>query len=109
MPEITDPQVVAFANEKIRRGGNLGYSFYQYAKQTIQLYNAGNIGSKIDAAGDSNLITDGSQTDGRTRLTGGDIYNFITLLTAYVAFVENGAVAQADRTGVLAKPFVSLM
>lgn len=83
------------------------YQTYWQAKQFLTDYNADTIGSLINDAGSSNLITDGSETDGRTRITGGDIYNLITAVTAFIAFVENGAVATADRTVVITKPHVT--
>jgi hypothetical protein len=107
MPEITNPQVVLFTNQRIRPISDKLTDAYYAAKQIVSDYNSGDIGSKIDAAGAGNLIADGSETDGRTRLVGGDIYNMITLLQQYILFVENGVVTQADRTTVISKPHVN--
>lgn len=107
MAEITNPQVVRFANEKARPMADRLYSAWVEAQSVLQEYTSTNIGSLINDAGSGNLIADGSETDGRTRLTGGDIFNLITALTAYVAYVENGAVATADRRDVITKPHVN--
>lgn len=107
MPEITNIQVVAFANQKVRPIADKLYSAYYHAKSVIADYNAGDIGSKIDAGGAGNLIDDGSSVDGRTRITGGDVYNIITALQEFVDYYEGGVVTQADRTTVIAKPHVN--
>ena len=106
MAENSNPQVVAFANEQIRPLANRLYQAYYAAKQAIANYNAADIGTKIEAVGAGELIADGSATDGRTRITGGDIYNMLTALGEFVDYYEGGAVTQADRTSVITKPHV---
>ncbi len=90
MAEITNPQVIAFSNQQVRVMADTLYSAYYHAKSLLENYNAGDIGTKIDTAGAGNLLDDGSQTDGRTRISGGDIYNFITAATDFIAYVEAG-------------------
>ena len=107
MPEITNAQVVAFANEKARPIADRLYQAYYKSKSVLLDYNAGDIGTKIDAEGSGNLIADGSTSDGRTRITGGDIYNLITALQQFVNYVEGGTVTTADRTTVITKPHVN--
>ena len=106
MAENSDPQVVKFANEQIRPVADDLYRFYYRAQEIVNNYNAGDIGTKITAAGSAELLADGSISDGRTRVTGGDIFNLITALQAFVLFVENGVVPQADRVAVITKPHV---
>lgn len=105
--EIDDPQVVAFANNKARKMAEHIYSAYYSAKIVLQAYNSGAIGSKIDAAGAGNLISDGSANDGRTRITGGDIYNLITACEELIDYVEGNAVTTANRVDVITKPHVN--
>lgn len=106
MAENSNPQVIKFANEKIRVAADQLYQAYYFAKQVLLEYNAGDIGTKIENAGAGEMLSDGSATDGRTRLTGGDIYNMVTALQEFVDYVEGGTVTQADRTTVIAKPHV---
>jgi hypothetical protein len=106
MAEITNPQVVAFANEKVRPLADAFFQVYYRAKAANQEYNANAIGSLINAAGSGNLITDGSETDGRTRIAGGDVYNSVTFWQAFIAFVEGNAVTTAARLDVITKPHV---
>ena len=107
MAEITNPQVVAFSNARIRPACDDMYSLYYKCKALVADYTAANIGSLINAAGDGNLVDDGSATDGRTRITGGDIYNVLTWAQQIVNFVENQAVTTADRASVISKPHVN--
>jgi hypothetical protein len=107
MPEINNPQVVLFANERVRTIADSLYSAYFRSKSILEDYASGQIGSLIDSAGASELVADGSDSDGRTRITGGDIYNIITALEQFVNFIEGQAVTTADRTDVISKPHVN--
>lgn len=107
MAEINNSQVVLFDNEQVRGMADSLYKAYWQAKQFLLNYNSDSIGSLINDAGSSNLVADGSEADGRTRITGGDIYNLVTAATAFIAFVEGESVATADRTTVITKPHVN--
>lgn len=107
MPENSNPQVVAFANNKVRPLADKLVGLYYSSKSLIAEYAAGDIGTKIEAAGAGELLADGSAVDGRTRITGGDIYNIVTAAQQLVNFVENQAVATADRLTVITKPHVN--
>jgi len=100
-------QVVLFANTKIRPVCDDLYQVYYKAKSIIQDYNSGSIGSLINAAGAAEILSDGSATDGRTQITGNDIYNVITALSQFVAYVEGTSVSTADRREVITKPHVN--
>jgi hypothetical protein len=52
----------------------------------------------INAGGSSGPVLDGSATDGRTIATGGDVFNFITLLQNMQTFF-----ADVGRRDVIAK------
>lgn len=107
MPDNSNPQVVAFSNTEIRPMADKMYGAYYKAKSVVQNYNTDGIGALISAAGASNLIGDGSDVDGRTRISGDDIINFITALSAFIAYIENGAVSTANRIDVITKPHVN--
>ena len=97
MAEIDNPQLRSFCNDSLRRVSNQLADIDQKLKGIIAEYNAKNIGTIISDAGASNFVTDGSATDGRTRVTGGDVYNVVTLLTELQTFITQG------RRDVLAK------
>jgi len=105
--DITDPQVVAFTNSQARPAADKMTQAYWQMKKFVENYNTGNIGTLITNAGSANLVADGSKTDGRTPITGGDIFNLITAAQAYIAFVEGQAVATAARLDVISKPHVN--
>jgi len=102
MAEITDPQVIAFSNQELRPVADALFQAYYRAKELNQNYVAGNIGSLINTAGAGNLLHDGSEVDGRTRITGGDIYNFITLIGDFISFTD-----APGRLDVITKPHVN--
>lgn len=107
MADITNPQIISFANDQIRPLADKVHKAYHVAKDVLTNYNTAGIGALVSAAGSSNLVGDGSAVDGRTRISGDDILNFITAMTALVAYVEGGAVGTLDRQSVITKPHVS--
>lgn len=107
MPDITNPQVIRFVNERVRPICDKLFSVWKDSGETIQEYNSGNIGSLINDAGAGNNIADGASVDGRNILTGGDVYNVITALQQLINYVENAAVTTADRRDVITKPHVN--
>lgn len=84
MADITNAQVVKFANERTRQIADK-VTALSYALRAYQAdYAAGGISALITAAGASNLIDDGSAADGRTRITGTSLVNFIAGINALV-------------------------
>lgn len=98
--EITDAQVIKFANERVRVFADLMAKSRAMAVSIVEDYNAQNIGSKINNAGAGLLISDGSEKDGRPRITGGQIYNMITLAQDYVKSDNTGFIT-TDRASVI--------
>lgn len=105
--EITDAQVIRFSNERVRTIADSLYSTYFRCKSIIDDYNAADIGTKINDGGAGNLVADGSDIDGRTRITGGDIYNLVTAIQQFINYVEGQAVDTTDRTTTITKPHVN--
>jgi hypothetical protein len=98
MPELTNPQLVAYANEVLRPAADALARLDAKAPGMRAEYDAKNLGTAIEAGGAVNLIADGSATDGRTRVAGGDVYNLVTLIDDFSTWVSaNG------RRDVLAK------
>lgn len=97
MAEINNPQLADFCNAD---GRTIADRMVQVLNRSIAAsatYNARSLGTIIEAGGAGNLITDQSEQDGRTRVTGGDVYNLVTLLADFTAFMTQG------RRDVLAK------
>ena len=76
MAEITDPLVVNWANNRARvLADKLRAAYDALASYKVD-YAAQGIAAAIATAGGSNLITDGSATDGRPRISGNTLTNF---------------------------------
>lgn len=103
----TDPQVNAFANGLVRPVADRFVSLYLNCVNLINAFNTGDIASQIEAAGAGEILVDGSATDGRTQITGGDIYNLVNAAIDFKKFVENTAVPTRDRTTDIGKPHVN--
>lgn len=98
MKENTDVQVVKFANERVRIFADLLAKTRAAGISLVEDYTAQDIGTKIDTAGAGLLIADGSDRDGRSRITGGSIYNIITLAEQFVKsngseFIDAGRIS----------------
>lgn len=90
MAEIANAQVTEFCNSDLRTVADLLQKLVILGPAHIATYNARDLGTIINDAGASELIADGSQVDGRTRCTGGDVFNLITLLQDLSTFFTQG-------------------
>ncbi len=90
MAELTNIQLVEFCNTKLRPLADRLQTLALDAPLTEAVYTARNLGTIISDGGSSNLIADGSAVDGRTRCTGGDVWNLITLLQDLQTFLTQG-------------------
>ena len=92
MADITDPQAVRFANEKIRVAADKLAQAYWHAKrvQAEWAANPGLIANKAD------VIDDGSKTDGRPPITGTDANNIVNRLAELTADYEAGGSAKLN-------------
>lgn len=90
MAELVNAQLINFTNESLRVLADNLQVLSVALPQIVAVYNARNLGTVINAGGPSELLTDGSAVDGRTRVTGGDVFNLITLAQDLVAFLTRG-------------------
>lgn len=90
MAEINNPQLTRFCNESLRVIADKLAEIDKNLAGIQKDYVAKNLGTIINDAGSTNLITDGSESDGRTRVAGGDVYNLVTLLTDLQTFITEG-------------------
>lgn len=88
MAEIVNPQVAKFTNERVRPTADRLYGLYYELKSAHYEYFNQGIGGLINTGGAGNLITDGSQTDGRARIAGGQVYTWVAILEAVIAALE---------------------
>lgn len=94
---LDSPQLIEFANTDLRQIADQLTRALTRAEGANATYIARNLGTVITDGGAGNPILDGSDVDGRTICVGGDVFNFITLLTDFAAFMTQG------RRDVLAK------
>jgi len=98
MPDITNPQAVRFANEQVRHVADLWCSYYNAAKVATTIW----AGQGLDAAipNTADFVADGSEADGRGRLTGAKIVALKGILDTFIADAEAGG--NAKRNAVFA-------
>ena len=95
MAQITDPEAVRFCNEKVRVAADKLAQAYHFAKQVTQEWTANNLGETI-AYDNSDLVVDGSETDGRHPISGVDVNNLITRLNELQTDYEANANAKLN-------------
>ena len=99
MADITDPQIVAWDNQRTRTLADKLTAFIAAAQAYQADYAAYGIAAKILAAGGTNNIADGYATDGRQAITGNQVINFKAAIDQLVTNATTVAV-----TGVGATP-----
>lgn len=82
----SNPQAVLFANTYARKAADNAVSAYLTAKRFLQVWNAQSVVSVIP--NDSNVLVDGSATDGRAPITNAQVNVLVANLTSLVALFE---------------------
>jgi hypothetical protein len=94
MADITNPQIVTFANERARTIADAIEVFSEKVDAFVADYAAQGMTALITAAGASELVADGSEADGRQRITGTKIINLraalLQLQTALMTTAVSG-------------------
>lgn len=88
MADITDPAAIVFSNERIRQAADLMAQGYFRAKAAIAAYDAKNLDAVFGANSGGDTLADGSDTDGRTPILGGEVQAMIQGLRDFVADME---------------------
>jgi hypothetical protein len=106
MADITDPQVVSFANQRARTIADKIVAL-QYALTAYQAdYAAQGISAKITAAGTTGNVADGAANDGRSIITGTQVINQKAAVDALITAIGTtlvsgvGASALAINNGI---------
>lgn len=95
MPDITNPEIVKFANEKGRISADVMGQTYQTFKRfqqewTVLLSNVGSVPNTADQIADGSQGSAGTSADGRKPITGAQLNGLNTLIGAIVTFMEGG-------------------
>ena len=93
----TNPQAILVANSKIRVAADRFMQLYNYLKILQAEFAAENWNALFP--NDSEIIVDGSETDGRTPITNADVQAFMTAAGSVITAVE--ASANAVRNNAL--------
>lgn len=93
-------QVIKFCNEQIRVAADLKAQQYYTDKSLVNNWFANDIPSLITS--DGTVIDDGAATDGRSPLTGVDVYNLITRAQENIADMEANSSAKLNTVLVVA-------
>ena len=87
---LDNPQLDEFCNDEVRQIADAFVALKARVDSAVTEYNARGLGTIINDGGSSNPVLDGSATDGRTIGTGGDVFNFVTLLQDFQTFYTSG-------------------
>lgn len=86
---MDNPEVIRFANEGLRPCATLLGAAYYAAKQLVESYDATGLDAKLgDDPTYSNVIEDGSASDGRPAISVGGVKLTITNLRALITQLE---------------------
>lgn len=94
MADVTNPEAVAFCNEKVRTLADRLAQTYYDIKRLAQEWVATGMGSKIP--NDASVIVDGSATDGRHPITGADVHNIAVRATEILNDYEASSAAKLN-------------
>lgn len=100
MADIVNPVIVRFSNEKARVFADSLLSAYLTAKQLVGEWTANNLATIVPNATDN--VVDGSENDGRHKMTGIKLHALMAAATDVIAWAETGNPSRADRLRTIA-------
>ncbi len=103
MAEINDPQLARFCNEKIRPLANALWESYFRSDALVEDYDVVGIDTILGKAADEDLVADGSESDGRTRISAQDVRNMHKLLDEFKNFLDGEVQPGISRLQAIAK------
>lgn len=98
MPDNSTPQAVTFSNQRARPLADLMISTYLSCKAFVQQWTAQGVGAVIPS--DSNVIDDGSATDGRTPITDFDVNVLFAQASNLIAYFEGASGAPTNNASM---------
>jgi multidrug efflux pump subunit AcrA (membrane-fusion protein) len=97
---IENPQLAELSNAEFRQLADMLKRLSIRAPAAIAIYEARNTGTVINAAGALKTVSDGANADGRTMVTGGDVFEFVNALQRFMAFYDAETQAVVDKWNV---------
>lgn len=98
MPDIVNPQVVKWSNEHARRVADAWATLYNATKAATIVYDAQGLDALVPSTADN--VADGSDVDGRGRITGAKLRAIKAQLDAFL--VDADAAGGAKRNAIFA-------
>jgi len=86
MPDIVNPEAIRFSNEKVRTLADAAANYYYAAKAMLNEWDATGMAAKIPNTSD--VLIDGSATDGRSVITGANVNGLKAHVATMVADLE---------------------
>lgn len=86
MADITNPQAVRFCNERVRQAADRFGQLYNWCRAVRDEWTAQDIASLIPNTTD--LVVDGSATDGRPPITGADVHTIKDRVLELITLLE---------------------
>lgn len=96
MPDITNPQAVVFANQYARVFAESLLSTIQTARVLVAMYNAQN-GDNLFTNVATDLVVDGSEIDGRPRISGQAVRQLLTAANDILSWAATGTPSRETR------------
>ena len=97
MVDLVNPQLVKFCNERLRHFADYEIGAYREAKILVAYAGAADIPKILMSADPADLVMDGSEIDGRGRLSAGEILACLADAKAFVMDYEATANAKLLR------------
>lgn len=97
MADNTNAQAKLVSNEKVRPASDRILRIYFEMKNLQAQYNAQNWAALYPSGDPTGEVIDGAQTDGRRRISNGDVSGVFTALGAFIAFMEATTNQQLNR------------
>lgn len=101
MANITAPESVKFANEKIRRLNDMHVAHYRTCKEFKNEWDTLGMGA-VFGVSNSDVVVDGAATDGRPPLTSFDANNVYNRASEVVADYEANANTKLNQANAIA-------
>ena len=96
MADITDPQVIAFSNELVRPLAELLRDLDVFNEDGLDTY-AGRIEALLTPHADGDIIQDGRELEGVSRLSKKDLVDFMAIANTVRTFFNNASTRDTVR------------
>ncbi len=101
--DVTSKQVILFCGEKLRPLANILWEACFKARAFLEDYKVAGIDDILAKTADDSIVADGSDQDGRNRISAADIRNTRKLLIEFSDFMDDEVQTGISRLDAIAK------